>query len=476
MRINLAKIQKRITRRDDKVFGIINYDVGNDYPQKVTDIVNGSGVAVSCLDIFKKFVTGKGFSDASFGETILDGEHLTADKFHRKISKDFTSKGGFAVHFNFNLLGQVVSWSHIPFAHCRLAIDKNIETGKEEITKIAVYDDWSRERSKKIDKADIDYIHLFDTRPEVVMQQIIDAGGIEQYKGQVLYFGQDGELVYPLAPYDSELEDIETDGQIKLFKYRNISGSFMASHLLVTYGQFEDGGNNSAGTAPALGGVRPTTASDQESAFIAQIKEFQGAENFNRVMHIEAETPEQKPELIPFTHQNNDKLFEYHEKSTQDNIRKVFIIPTVFIEAISGSLGLSAQLKDAFTFYNRITLDEREILQEVYKFLFKDYFPAATFEITEIKFNANNLEVKDVLDVVSLNEKREMVGLPEQKNTTDTISLAQKIGVGGTQSMQSILVDTVLTRDQKAGTLKVLFGLTDEQIDLMLPVVETVTP
>ena len=70
MRINLAKIQKRITRRDDKVFGIINYDVGNDYPQKVTDIVNGSGVAVSCLDIFKKFVTGKGFSDASFGETI----------------------------------------------------------------------------------------------------------------------------------------------------------------------------------------------------------------------------------------------------------------------------------------------------------------------------------------------------------------------------------------------------------------------
>jgi hypothetical protein len=250
----------------------------------------------------------------------------------------------------------------------------------------------------------------------------------------------------------------------------------MASHLLVTYGQFEDGGNNSAGTAPALGGVRPTTASDQESAFIAQIKEFQGAENFNRVMHIEAETPEQKPELIPFTHQNNDKLFEYHEKSTQDNIRKVFIIPTVFIEAISGSLGLSAQLKDAFTFYNRITLDEREILQEVYKFLFKDYFPAATFEITEIKFNANNLEVKDVLDVVSLNEKREMVGLPEQKNTTDTISLAQKIGVGGTQSMQSILVDTVLTRDQKAGTLKVLFGLTDEQINLMLPVVETVTP
>jgi hypothetical protein len=137
---------------------------------------------------------------------------------------------------------------------------------------------------------------------------------------------------------------------------------------------------------------------------------------------------------------------------------------------------LSAQLKDAFTFYNRITLDEREILQEVYKFLFKDYFPAATFEITEIKFNANNLEVKDVLDVVSLNEKREMVGLPEQKNTTDTISLAQKIGVGGTQSMQSILVDTVLTRDQKAGTLKVLFSLTDEQINLMLPVVETVTP
>lgn len=466
MRVNVLKIQKRITRRDDKLYRIINYDVGNDYPQKTSDIVNGSGIATSCLDIFKKFVNGKGFEDAIFGRTIIDGDKLTADNFHRQVAKDYTKHGGFAVHVNYNIFGEPVTFAHVPFAHCRLAID---DDGK--VNKIAVYDDWAREVNKKIDKDDIDYIHLYDPRKEVIMAQIVEAGDIEKYKGQILYFGMDGQLVYPLAPYDSELEDIETDGQIKLFKYRNISGSFMASHMLVTYGQFEDSASDGGtATAPGFGGRKTETKTAQEEAFIGKLKDFQGAENFNRLMHIEADTPEQKPELIPFTHQNSDKLFEYHETSTQANIRKVFTIPTIFIEAISGALGLSAQLKDAISFYNRITLDEREVLTEVYAQLFGPVYSGHTFTIKELnQFNTNSLEIKDALDAVSVNEKRELLGLPVQQTTQDNITLAQKIGVGGTQSLQGILVDTALTREQKAGTLKVLFGLTEEQINEMLP-------
>lgn len=351
MRIDVGKIQKRIVRRDDRSLGIINYDVDNAYPQRVVDIVNGSGVAKTCVDIFFKFINGSGFEDSALGAKIVDGERMTADKLLRKNAKDFANFGGFAVHFNYDLNGNKTTTNAIPFAHCRIAIDDKTKMP----VAIAVYPDWNREVKKRIEKKEVDYINLYNPDPEVVKQEIIDAGGIEKYKGQVYYHGMEGEVVYPLAYYDSELEDIETDSQIKLFKYRNISGSFMASHMFVRYGQSE------------------TKDKDGISEDLVEgIKTFQGAENFNRIMLIDVDTPEQKPELIPFTHQNNDKLFEYHETSTQNNIRKVFAIPTVFLEAIEGSLGLSKQLDDAVDFYNKMTSDERAVLEESYQFLFSD--------------------------------------------------------------------------------------------------------
>lgn len=363
MRIEVAKIQKRITRRDDRKYGIINYDTDNAYPQRTVDIVNGSGIAKACIDIFQKFVNGGGWVT---GGDRLVCKDLTLDGLLRKHSKDFAKHNGFVFHFNYTITGEVSSVDYIPFAHCRLGINKDTN----EIDSIAVYDDWDREKYKKIKSEEIDYIDLYDPRPEVVMGQIEAAGGIEKYKGQVLYYGEGGDLVYPLAYYDPELEDIETDSQIKLFKYRNISGSFMASHMLVRYGQAEGGGYGGAGIEPNLKDAQGSGISYEEDDFVENIKEFQGAENFNRIMLIEAETPEQKPELVPFTHQNNDKLFEYHEKSTQDNIRKVFAIPTVFLDAVPGKLGLSEELADAVSFYNKMTQDERAIFEQVYSKIF----------------------------------------------------------------------------------------------------------
>lgn len=365
MRIDAGKIQKRIVRRDDKSLGIINYDIDNAYPQRVVDIVNGSGHAKSCVDIFYKFINGSGFVDEALGSKIVDGKRLTGDKLLRKNAFDFARHGGFSVHFNYDINGNKTTANAVPFSNCRIAVDK-----EGNPTHIAVYDDWNRERVKRIDKKKIDYINLYNPNPDVVRKEIEAAGGIEKYKGQVYYHGAEGELVYPLCHYDSELEDIETDGQIKLFKYRNISGSFMASHMLVKYGKVE-------GEVPF-------------DEFVDGVKKFQGAENFNRVMAIEVDTPEQKPELIPFTHQNNDKLFEYHESSTQENIRKVFAIPKVFLEAIPGQLGLSAQLKDAVEFYNRMTQDERAVLEEAYDYLFGDMGFGASYSIKELSMNLVN--------------------------------------------------------------------------------------
>lgn len=394
MRINTVKIQPRITRRDDRAFGIMNYDKDNAYPQRVRDVVNSSGIAKSCIDIFFKFVNGKGFEDVTFGKRIVDGDKLTFDKLLRKNSCDFTNDGGWAVHFNYNLLGKPTTFSAVPFSHCRLGIDEKTK----QVTSIAVYDDWGRERDKRIEKEKIDFIHLYDPRPEKVIKEIAEAGGIENYKGQIYYHGAEGELVYPLAYYDSEIEDIDTDGAIKLFKNGNIQRRFMSSHMFVRYGQPE-GGNGATGSAtPPLGGERiPTGNSSEEDEMVTSIKDFQGPENTNRIMLVDVETPEQKPELIEFKQQNTDKLFEYHEVSIQNNIRERFAIPTVFLKAIPGSLGLSKELIDAVDFYNKMTADERAILEETYSMLFSDLFPGQNFKIKELQMGVLPVEDKLIL-------------------------------------------------------------------------------
>jgi len=434
MRINVGEIQKRIIRRDDKSLGIINYDIDNAYPQRVVDIVNGSGLAKACVDILFKFINGSGFADATLGARIVDGGRLTADKTLRSNASDYANYGGFAVHFNYDINGNKTTVHAVPFAHCRIGIDKDLNP-----VSIAVYTDWTRDVVKRIDKAKIDFINLYNPDPEIVKAEILAAGGIELYKGQVYYHGKGGELAYPLAYYDSELEDIETDSQIKLFKYRNISGSFMASHMFVRYGQSE-------GKEAVNGDL------------VEGIKEFQGAKNFNRIMLVDVETPEQKPELLPFSHQNTDKLFEYHETSTQDNIRKVFAIPTVFLDAIAGSLGLSSQLDDAVKFYNRMTGDERAVLEETYAYLF-DGLIAGSFKIAQLTMS--DIAVVD-LDAETASKvadaQAQLRG--SVSGVTALITLQQSISAGTT----SVAAGVAMLRE--------IYGFTSEVAREMLAGVE----
>jgi hypothetical protein len=439
MRIDVSKIQKRIVRRDDRSLGIINYDIDNAYPQRVVDIVNGSGVAKTCVDIFFKFINGSGFVDAALGSRIVDGGKMTADKLLRRNVKDFAWIGGFAVHFNYDINGNKTTVNAIPFAHCRIAIDDD-----KNPVKIAVYPDWNREVKKRIEKKEIDFIDLFNPDPEKVKQEIEIAGGIENYKGQVYYHGADGELVYPLAYYDSELEDVETDSQIKLFKYRNISGSFMASHMFVRYGQSE--GKDKDG---------------EDGDLVDGLKSFQGADNFNRIMLIDVDTPEQKPELLPFNHQNNDKLFEYHETSTQNNIRKVFTIPTIFLDAIAGSLGMSKELDEAVTFYNRMTQDERAVIEETYAYLFGDII-TGSFKIKQLTMQAMSTDPSADADA----------------ETAAKIADAQSVlrgSVGGVTALitlqQSISAGTTSV-DAGVAMLREIYGFTNEVAREMLQGVE----
>jgi phage portal protein BeeE len=92
-------------------------------------------------------------------------------------------------------------------------------------------------------------------------------------------------------------------------------------------------------------------------------------------------------------------------------------------------------------------------------------------QATTLTMNVNSAEKLYNSNNITLNEYRDLVGLPIVENgdlykkdyNIDTVTLAEKIGVGGTQSLQMIISDFNMTDDQKKWALIYLFGLDETQ-------------
>jgi hypothetical protein len=117
------------------------------------------------------------------------------------------------------------------------------------------------------------------------------------------------------------------------------------------------------------------------------------------------------------------------------------------------------------------------MIERAFDKIFKSWF-----EMIEEKFNFSLQPLKfvsaetntDALiklyekDMIPLNDVLNSVGFPEKetgnKYLSDSIStpLAVRLGVGGTQALQSILSDANMTKEQKVASMEELFGLNHE--------------
>lgn len=435
-----SKVKPRISPIDIAQTEIQAYDFDNLYPQRVIDIVNDSGTAKTCLFLKSRFVMGGGATDSDFYKQKVNGNGLRVDHLIRKMTESLISFGGIALHFNYNGLGQITEITPLNFEYCRLGIEK-------QAGKIAVYEDWGKTKKKRFEKKDVAYIDVYD--PLNVLRQAEEAGGIEHYKGQVLYFTPYG-LEYPIAPFDAVLEDMVTEAQTKRFKANTSAKNFLASHILVT------GREEVSESGESLGD---------------DLKAFQGGDGAGSILWLQRETNEEQVELKKVDIQNYDGLYEYTENSSRDNIIKQFMIPPVLLVSTTGSLGTSKEIADATDYYNSIVGYERLMIEE----LLKDIFANFHYPInTSGDYSLLPLKVEKGLDVAysqyfTKNEFRKSLGYEELEDAkSDNSVLAITLGVGGTQALTSIIADQVLTIEQKKGSLIVLFGLTEQQANTML--------
>lgn len=365
MRVSATKTAPRV-ERDIYITskGIKGYGRGNDYPQKVLEIINSSGTGRLCMDIYVKFVEGAGFTDPSLSDTVLNSNNERGNSLLRKFAKDLKNFNGFACLVKFNFQALPSEYYNIPFEQCRL----EIKSSGDYTGRVAVHPDWTGATGKFFANRDIKFFHRFD--PLTVMDEMIEAGGPENYEGQIFYFTADGDWEYPISPFDPIITDMLTEESCSTIKHRNAKNNFLPAGILVRKGI-------KPRTMPD-GSKDPHDKYNQEQEESANnIKRMQGDANALKMWVIDIDSDEEKPEFIPFDITNLDKEYDYTEKSVQQNISSMFLIPPVLrgiaaTNALGGGFGADV-ISQAYQFMSSVTSNERRMIGTAFRDLLQNY-------------------------------------------------------------------------------------------------------
>lgn len=363
MKTYLPQIERRILVRPNQTFGILNYDLDNAYPQRMLELVAGSPTAKDCWNKRTKFIAGNGFEQADLGKQLINDKGLTLAKLLKAVASDKALFTGFGIHVNYNANYKVASVNYIRFEDIRMGDTDCPDTDG----KYALYSDWGRKTWKNIMRSRITFLDKYNPDPNVVKQQVIDAGGWDNYKGQLYYFNHQVDD-YPLIEADSVCEDFETEAGIKIFNNREVTTGFLPSTMLFMQTRREEADNSSLD-------------SDEQhyynvpSQLERDLGTFQGAKSAQKIIVIEYDDENSKPEFQPYSIQNNDKLFEATEKSVEARIIKGFSIPKELINSEKAS-GLSngGEKKEAIREFNDNTAPDRLELSDTFAGIFGNYY------------------------------------------------------------------------------------------------------
>lgn len=355
MKLEVLKTTNKIVSRNDKSLGIQTYGANNDFPQVIEKIVSASITGSSSVNVYSKFINGRGFENEELYNKVVNKKGQTLDIILRNISRDYAYFGGFALHINYNALGQIIEVQNIPFEQVRFEkLDDN-----NEFNKVALHWDWGRDFSdlRRWRKDDIDFIDLYNPNIDIIEQQAYSAGGWENYRGQVYYFTGDGELSYPLPSYFPALTDMNTEEGLSNIDNRNVRNRFMLGGMLVEIRNDNENTENEQ------------EDNDTEKALLR----FQGDSEACKIGYIEVGSKEEIPEFIPFQSENYDKQYTETNKNVKDRIGRALNQPPILrAEDIGAGFG-SDLMVNAYKYYNIITEAERMDIERVFKQLFANW-------------------------------------------------------------------------------------------------------
>lgn len=399
---------------------IQTYGEFNDYPQRVDEIVEASLTGSSCVRLYSKFIIGRGFSQEQFYKAIVDSKGNTVDTLLQSVAEDLAKFGGFAIHVNYNALYEITSASHIPFEWLRFEeLDDDCK-----FDRLALHQDWGRRytRLRPFRQKDIEFFHFFNPDPEVIAKEVAKAGGWNGYKGQILYYSNRGDRVYPTPIYNAALTDMSSEEGLSNITLRNTRNNFLTAGMIVDYDH-------------------TANSEEQEAKTKEELKAFQGDTKAGTLMYVNIKNGDKAPEFIPLKVNNYDKEFQNAEAKIPDNIGRMFNQPPI-LRAVDVGANFGADLmRNAYDFYNSVTESERMAVQQVFKRIFDHWHD----------YNVNPGKDYEILPKVY------------RINAT----LAERLG-DNVEKVIEIVFDTAKSVEAKTAVFKTIYGLEEEDINKLM--------
>lgn len=387
---NTKKPDERIESQYWQRFKLQSYGRDNRYPQNILAIVGASGTAGLCLGRYEKFVEGFGFENESLSEYVVNRSGETMDDLLKHVADDLTRFGGLALHVNYNVLGQITEVSHIPFEQLRLEeVDDN-----GVVAHILHHEDWvgNKTRNGKKQSLSEKFITRFDVfnpDPSVVMAQIERAGGIDSYRGQVLWLSTAGAYTYPVPIYDAAVTEISTDEGLGNVKYRNVRNNFLVACMLVAKKGAPKVREDDDGS-PMYDTKGNPIYEERQMISDEDLKEFQGDTKGSKILYVELEDDEDMPEVKQFPVRNYDKEFTVTEASVTERIYAQFH-QELFYAIRIGKLGFSGQtMTEAYEYYAGEVTTEQRFIERAFARVFQYWFEESglfeNFTIQPLKY------------------------------------------------------------------------------------------
>lgn len=436
---------KRIPTVTDVTDKVQRYDLDNLYPQRANEIAKWSHTLKSVLDRYADFLNGEGFQDQTIAlmkwsrKGGLKG--MTANDVLSKVTSpgNYSSYKGFCLHINYNLNYRICEITPIKWEYVRLG-DKD-RNGK--INYIQYSTNWERDSRKElsVDRKVITY-DRFNPDPLVVSEQIMCAGGIDQYKGQMLYYTPE-EDEYPLATFNAVMDPAQAQAELAMFKVAITQNKFLADLGIVYPGEFE--------------------SEKEKIEFEELIGSKSGARNAGKRIGIQDKSGTKKASDI-FTvlnPANTDKIYEFTEKSIVDAITECYGIPKELI-GIRPETGMFNQdnMENAYTYFNASTRNDRAIISRIFSMLM-EYWEVPTQNACVIKpqqYNVDFLSGTDNIDV-----RDNLANMTGRQN--------QNLGRIIRQYAQG-----KISYEQAKIQLQGGYGFTNEEIDKLLGRTEEIPP
>ena len=336
---------------------IINYDLDNLYPNKIKSIAQRSGTTTSAIKILSSFLSGMGFEGM---DTVINFSNETGFDLLRFATREISTFNGFAIQINYNVFGQAVEFNMIPFENVR----------KTHEDTFLVSDDWENRRNSIVGSNSFTTIEYTPFDVEKVEGEIQQAGGLDQYTGQLFYWTGSIRDIYPACRFDPVLDDSQFEAESKLYKLSDIQHGYSSSGVQKYPANLED--------------------NDQIKDLKEKIEQARGASNAGSIIAIGV-TPGSDMEKMkmfePFDRQNIDSLFTNQNQEARQNIYAAYSQPPILNGVAVQGMFNEQSYRDAFVYYNSETEIER---MDVSKALTKIY-EVSVFGITEVKIQAKRL-------------------------------------------------------------------------------------